>query len=693
MKSNAMVETGEAVHEDCPTPSESADLGHGLPEPVVRIREEHNISRRDIDPDALKVLYRLARNNYTAYLVGGGVRDLLLSRKPKDFDISTNARPEQIRALFRNCILIGRRFRLAHIRYGDKIIETSTFRRTPEATCDPSDPDADLFQRDDNLFGSPQEDAQRRDFTVNGLFYDIESFSIIDYVGGMEDLAARRIRCIGDPCIRFREDPARMVRAIRFASRLDFTLDPDTLDAIRKHGDELAKASPARLLEEITRLFAFSSGEKAVRLLHHTGLLRVILPEVASCLDNERFDHNLFWRRLRALDTGDTVMPDATPALIFSTLLLAPLQRKLEREWTADEFPRLRFDKIHAFLEPINQRLRFPRKLVDRIVHIYLSQHRFINPNSGGKRGSIANFVTQDSFHEALALAEILVDADGGAHSRLNQWRDMLAERLFGKEETGQHGSGERRKSHGHNGGEPREKEVRSPDGGETETAEETVPGGKKLSRSARRRRNKRLKRHRDQNGTVPSRNGEDADAREEKETPAGTTAPEASSDSVRAVAQPEAESEAAPSAPKRRRGGKARKPAEKEVAPADVEKRNGEESPAAKPAKSRERKGRSRKGAKEAERQPAAAEGEVFQPLTAAAFYAPKSDPKNAEEEDKKDGKKAADKEKKSRAKGKTAGSKKKSSARASESDPDAPLRPDRADEADTPMHWLDEI
>ncbi|MCC8180058.1 MAG: hypothetical protein LIP23_03990, partial [Planctomycetes bacterium] len=198
---------GVGVHAACPP-------GVAEATPSVRCREEHRISRRDIDQDALKVLYRLSRNGYTAYLVGGGVRDLLLGRKPKDFDISTDAKPEEIRALFRNCILIGRRFRLAHIRYSDKIIETSTFRTTPQMTADPTDPAADLFQRDDNIFGTPQEDALRRDFTINGLFYDIDTFSVIDYVGGLEDLEARRIRSIGDPCIRFREDPVRMVRAV-----------------------------------------------------------------------------------------------------------------------------------------------------------------------------------------------------------------------------------------------------------------------------------------------------------------------------------------------------------------------------------------------------------------------------------------------------------------------------------------------
>ncbi len=624
-------------------------------EPVVRIREEHNISRRDIDPDALKVLYRLARNNYIAYLVGGGVRDLLLGRKPKDFDVSTNAKPEQIRSLFKNCILIGRRFRLAHIRYGEKIIETSTFRTTPKCVADPTDPDADLFQRDDNLFGTPQEDALRRDFTVNGLFYDIESFSIIDYVGGMEDLAAKRIRCIGDPCIRFREDPVRMIRAVRFASRLGFTLDPDTEDAIHKHGDELAKAAPARLLEEITRLFAFASGEKAVRLLHATGLLRVILPEVADCLESDKVNHDQFWNRLEALDKGDTVLPDATPALIFAVLLLDPLKVHLERVWSSEDSPRLRFDKVHSFLEPLALRLRFPRKLVDRIVHMYLNQHRFCQTGSrGGKRGSLANFVTTDAFHESLALAEIIVTAEGGQQSRLNQWRDMLAERIYGKDDApGKHHHGRDNDRRSGSQGENRAVaggEAQGDKDGDADIADEA----RKLSRSARRRRNKRLKRNRPGDGAAATATTTDSPA---TSAASATDAPVVTEKPSAPVTEP---------------------------APVDAEKQDE------KPARTRNaRRGRGRKkeGADAAAQQQQPAEpqapAEPPKPLTAAAFWSvaePEPEPEPEKPAKKRGGRKKAE-------------SKKAAAKPEEEPRADEPLRPDRADEADTPMHWLDEI
>lgn len=672
------------------------------PPPVIRAREEHNISRRDIDPDALRALYRLSRNNYIAYLVGGSVRDLLLSRKPKDFDISTDARPEQIRALFRNCILIGRRFRLAHIRYGDKVIETSTFRRTPESSGDPADPQADLFQRDDNLFGTPREDALRRDFTVNGLFYDIDSFSIIDYVGGLEDLARRRIRSIGDPCIRFREDPVRMIRAIRFASRLEFDLDPDTRDAIQRHCGELSKASPARLLEEITRLFAFSAGERAVRLLRATGLLDVLLPEVDKCLDDERLSHDLFWKRLEALDRGDTVLPDATPALLFAVLLLDPLKRHLGREWTAEDFPRLKFEKIHSFLEPLALRLRFPRKLVDRIVHMYLSQNRFTSP--GGKAGAIANFVTQDSFHESLALAEISLAAEGGCPARLNQWRDMLLERMYSREE----GAGQERRS----GGEGRREEEthgqssQSAPGGQSQNA----PGGEergRLSRSARRRRNKKMRRQHDR-AEPARREGTPTDGENSPEKTAETATSPAEAAPRPLLSQPtlprpiQIPPPLPPAAPTVEAG---------HVPPPAVAADGREERKKADGSRRRRSRGRKRDGRAETSPasasapapQPSATPEEPFHPLTAAAFYRPPAPP--VEETAKEKEPESTDRTEKKRAgrKSGTRGGKKDKSGAApkdhagtgesSRFEAPRPLREDKADEADRPMHWLDEI
>src|SRR5689334_14788369 len=222
-------------------------------EPRIVPRSEHTLSRKDIDPDALKVLYRLHQFEHTAYLVGGGVRDLLLARRPKDFDIGTSAHPYQIKRLFRNCWIIGRRFRLAHVRFGPKVVEVATFRRQLQPgeevvqdgvpAPDPATPEGAHLIHHDNTFGTPEEDAFRRDFTINALFYDIATFSVIDYVNGLDDLRAGIVRSIGDPEVRFKEDPVRMIRAIALAARLQFEIDPVLLESIRAHRHEIAKAS------------------------------------------------------------------------------------------------------------------------------------------------------------------------------------------------------------------------------------------------------------------------------------------------------------------------------------------------------------------------------------------------------------------------------------------------------------------
>jgi poly(A) polymerase len=246
--------------------------------PRILSRPEHIISRKNIDPDALKVLYRLKNNGFVAYLVGGGVRDLLLGRQPKDFDIGTSAHPQQVRKLFRNCFIVGRRFRLAHVRFGRKVVEVSTFRRAAEPEGD------DTLIRRDNTFGTPEEDAFRRDFTVNALFYDIATFSVIDWVGGLEDLSARVICTIGDPAVRFREDPVRMLRAVALAARLDFRIDPGTAEAVRFLRGEIVRSSPARILEEFYKILRQGRSRRTFEMLHEYGLLAYLLPEADAAI-------------------------------------------------------------------------------------------------------------------------------------------------------------------------------------------------------------------------------------------------------------------------------------------------------------------------------------------------------------------------------------------------------------------------
>lgn len=246
-------------------------------EPVILARDQHGISRSQIDEDSLKVLYRLHRNGHLAYLVGGSVRDLLLGRQPKDFDIGTDASPAEVRRLFRNCFLVGKRFRLAHIRFKDnKLIEVATFRRQPGEDELPDDPD-EHFHFIQNVFGTPREDAFRRDFTINALFYNIADFSIIDHVGGLEDLRHKVIRVIGDPLIRFTEDPVRMLRALEFAVRLDFRLDEAIVKGIEQKKELLATAAPARVREEIMELFRHKVAGPVLRRCRELDMLPHLL--------------------------------------------------------------------------------------------------------------------------------------------------------------------------------------------------------------------------------------------------------------------------------------------------------------------------------------------------------------------------------------------------------------------------------
>jgi tRNA nucleotidyltransferase/poly(A) polymerase len=239
-----------------------------------------SLDRAAIDPDADRVVRKLTRAGYKAYLVGGCVRDLLVQRTPKDFDVATSATPNEIKATFRNSRIIGRRFRLAHVFFGSKIIETSTFRANPR-----DEDDHDLLIRRDNVFGTETEDARRRDFTINGLFYDVEREEVIDHVGGLADLEAKLVRTIGDPDIRFQEDPVRILRAVKFAARLDFGFEPATWRALLRWRGEISKCSPPRLLEEMHRLMRGGAARRSFELLVETGVLAVLSPYLAGLLE------------------------------------------------------------------------------------------------------------------------------------------------------------------------------------------------------------------------------------------------------------------------------------------------------------------------------------------------------------------------------------------------------------------------
>src|SRR6185369_15185126 len=351
--------------------------------PRILPRPEHNLSRKGIDEDALKVLYRLKNHGFKAYLVGGGVRDLLLERKPKDFDIATDAHPQQVKKLFRNCFVVGRRFRLCHVRFGRKVVEVSTFRRQAPAE------EGDTLIRRDNTFGTPEEDAFRRDFTVNALFYDIATFSVVDYVSGLEDLTNRLIRTIGDPEVRFREDPVRMLRAVALAARLGFTIHRDTLEAIRFLRDELYK------------ILRQGASRQTFQLLHDTGLLAYLLPEADQAIadQGERLLGSL--SRLDDYRNAGLAAPDElTNPLLMGTLVVplgvplrraaaaaAPRRGVTERE-PADADDRLDVDAEMAALGeeepdeapsgggPAALVLPFARRDLDRLRLILAAQSR-----------------------------------------------------------------------------------------------------------------------------------------------------------------------------------------------------------------------------------------------------------------------------------------------------------------------------
>lgn len=385
---------------------------------VIRAREAHCVSRANIDPDALKVLYRLANAGHIAYLVGGSVRDLLLGRKPKDFDIGTDARPNDIRRLFRNCFLIGRRFRLAHIVFGRKIIETSTFRRQP----DESESENGIYQTEDNTFGSPEEDAKRRDFTVNGLFYDIKTFSVIDYVGGLKDLEKRVLRCIGDPNIRFREDPVRMMRAVKFAARLGFEIDRASCKAILKHHADVLNASVPRVCEEIYRLFSYASSCAAFKLLWEFKLLQDLLPEVDAYVHKTNGLKSPLWKYLAALDAaGDGI--EITNGVRTACLYYPLFQEHLRLE--ESHAPHGRVNRQHiarTVLHPLAQRLHVPKATLYAAVALF-DMHRRLSESP--KKGRGHRFVYHSAFPEVLAFQRLLLAAEGGDPATLNEWQAL----------------------------------------------------------------------------------------------------------------------------------------------------------------------------------------------------------------------------------------------------------------------------
>ncbi len=351
-----------------------------------------------IDEAAEKVVRRLTRAGHEAYLVGGCVRDLLVGKRPKDFDVATSARPEEVRALLRNSRIIGRRFRLVHVLFpAGHVIETATFRRNPPQTG--SVEGDDLLIRSDNHFGQAHEDAQRRDFTINGLFYDLDRRAVLDWVGGMHDIAAKRVSTIGDPIVRFQEDPVRMLRAIKFAARLDFGIEPEVYHAAVQCRGSLAMAARPRLSEEILRLMRGGAAHRSVWLMWEMGMLDILLPELSGYLADAESDA-LVWHILREVDRRTEL--EATPlddTLLWAALLSEPLLEACE---SAPD----RLRAARDFLEPVVERLNLPRRIADSLQRIFAMLPKI-------HQGKAARFKRSTLF----PLAEMVLELRGTAEA------------------------------------------------------------------------------------------------------------------------------------------------------------------------------------------------------------------------------------------------------------------------------------
>jgi poly(A) polymerase len=376
------------------TPDSERHAGTGL------VRHAVDLAESRLDADAARVVRRLERGGFQAYLVGGCVRDLLLGGTPKDYDIATSARPEDVRALFRNCRVIGRRFRLAHVLFGGgKIVEVATFRRSPQTEVESEDADGadDLLIRSDNVFGDAHEDAIRRDFTINALFYDLDRRQVLDWCGGMDDIARRTIHTIGDPTVRFREDPIRILRAVKFAARLDLGIEPDVYDAMVSCREELARAARPRVFEEILRLLRGGAAHRSMWLLWEVGAMAILLPELAAFLDDDEATGgggDRFWRKLDAVDrrTQRRGKP-LDDIVLWATLLSEPLAEAVSGD-------RDRSDSTAEFLEPIVERIAMPRRIADAVRRIHMMVPRL----ALGKGGRLLKNEVACNALEVLAI-------------------------------------------------------------------------------------------------------------------------------------------------------------------------------------------------------------------------------------------------------------------------------------------------
>jgi poly(A) polymerase len=395
----------------------------GPSKPRIFPLEQHGIRRESIHACALKVTRTLRENGFLAFVVGGAVRDLMLGREPKDFDVATDATPEEVKRLFRRARLIGRRFQIVHVYCGADTIEVTTFRaHSPQGEEDEERVTAEdgMILRD-NVFGGQHEDAIRRDFTVNALYYDPEAQEVWDYHGGVADTKKRLLRMIGDPATRFREDPVRMLRAARFAAKLDFHIDAATRAPIAELAPMLGRIPPARLFDEMMKLLLSGHAERGVRQLRAEGLHHGVLPMLDAILDHperQKFFHAAMH------DTDERVRhgQSASPAFMLACLLWFDLQEQVERLCNNGlaELPAW-FAAMDDTLERQREALAFPRRLDGMIKEIWSLQGRF-NQRSGGRPSRL---LAHPRFRAGYDF--LLLRARGGdASAELADWWDRF---------------------------------------------------------------------------------------------------------------------------------------------------------------------------------------------------------------------------------------------------------------------------
>jgi len=359
----------------------------GANAPKIIPRAAHNVTRNEFSKSALKVLYRLNKSGYQAFLVGGCVRDAMLELHPKDFDVATNATPEEVRALFGNCRLIGRRFRLAHVRFGREIIEVATFRAAAIHVDDDSEHDHEGRIIRDNVYGTIDEDVWRRDFTCNALYYNIADFSIWDYVGGADDVKRRQLVLIGDPEQRLREDPVRMLRAVRFAAKLDFSIDQPVVEAIHHHARLLSNVPAARLFDEFLKLFQSGHAERTFDLLREHGLFAEMFPATEQELLKDDSFANFVRAALRNTDRRVAAGKSVTPMFLLGVFFWVPVRKLAEVRRAEEKMSESQSLSLASYdiVAQQQRRISIPRRFTVPMREMLALQPRFLQMR--GKRG------------------------------------------------------------------------------------------------------------------------------------------------------------------------------------------------------------------------------------------------------------------------------------------------------------------